>query len=103
MARETLLRYFVDIRLSNETNNRKSVHVDACSRTGAIYQALLLVKAHGIKDIYAIVVREEAYPVSKRKRTKVIKAQGKSTTWKKDNLKAIESIKIGLEIHSKKP
>ncbi len=97
MALEPIQRYFVDIRLSNKTDHRKSVHVDACSRTGAIYQALLLVKAHGIKDIYAIVVRETAYPIAKRKLAKAIKEQGKKSICKKDNLKAIESIKIGLK------
>lgn len=96
MALKEIQRYFVDIRLSNKSDHRKSVHVDACSRTGAIYQALLLVKQHKIEDIYAIVVREEAYPVAKRKRKKALKNQQKTTSWKKDNLKAIESIKIGL-------
>lgn len=96
MPSKPINRYFVDIRLSNQSHHRKSVHVDACSRTGAIYQALLLVKEHKIDDIYAIVVREEAYPVEKRKRQKELKKLNKKNSWKKDNLKAIESIRIGL-------
>lgn len=97
MPSKQINRYFVDIRLSKQSDHRKSVHVDACSRTGAIYQALLLVKEHKIDDIYAIVVREEAYPVAKRKRQKELKKQNKKNSWKKDNLKAIESIRIGLQ------
>jgi hypothetical protein len=97
MTRKPINRYFVDIRLSNLSSNRKSVHIDACSRTGAIYQATLLMKKHNIDDIYAIIVREYAYPVAKRKRKKVLKEMGKKNCCEKDNLKAIESIRIGLK------
>jgi hypothetical protein len=104
MPLQPVFRYFVDIRLSNQSDNRKSLHIDACSRTGAIYQALLLVKAHNIKDIYAIVVREKAYPISKRTLSKTLREQNKTEFRNKNNLKAIESIKIGLKtINEKKP
>ena len=97
MAKKQINRYFVDIRLSNKSNHRKSVHIDACSRTGAIYQTILLLKEHKIDDIYAIIVREYAYPIAKRKRIKALKEKNKKNICEKDNLKAIESIKIGLK------
>jgi hypothetical protein len=96
MARSTIYRYFVDIRTSKSTDHRKSIHVDACSRTGAIYQALLIIKEHDIKDIYAITVREQSYPIEKRKRQKELKKLKIKKIRKINNLRSIQNIKMNL-------
>lgn len=97
MARAVINRYFVDIRLDNESNHRHSLHIDACSRVGAIYQSILMLKKHNIKDAYAITVKKEAYPVEKRKRLKAIKLKNQKQTHKKNNKNAINLIKSRLE------
>jgi len=97
MARKQINSYFVDVRLSNKSDHRKSLHIDACSRVGAIYQTTLLLKAYKIEDAFAIVVREEAYPVEIRKRKKAIKLKNKKETHKKNNKESIASIKSKLE------
>lgn len=97
MAIKSINRYFVDIRLSNESDNRHSLHIDACSRVGAIYQAVMMLKEYDIKDAYAIIVKKEAYPVAKRKRAKAIKEKNQKQALKKDNIKAINLIKSRLD------
>lgn len=97
MAKKTIFRYFVDIRLTNESDHRNSLHIDACSRVGAMYQAIMLLKRYKIEKAFSVVVREEAYPIEKRKRIKAIKEKNKTDTRKKDNKKAIELIKSRLD------
>lgn len=97
MPSKQINRYFVDIRLSNESDHRQSLHINACSRVGAIYQAILMLKEYNIENAYAITVREEAYPIEKRKRARAIKEKNQKQTHTKDNKRILESIKSRLD------
>jgi len=97
MAKSTLYRYYVDIRLSKDSDHRKSFHIDACSEVGAMTQALKLLKQSSVYNVYALTIRSTAYPVAKRKMAKALKEQNKTKTFVKDNLKTISDIKTFLD------
>jgi hypothetical protein len=102
MPVDIIKRYYIDVRFENTGNERRSFHINACSECGAIYQTTLLLKKNGIKQVYSILVREEAYPIEKRKRLKTLKEKKKHFTIKRDNEKAIDSIKARLESQTTK-
>lgn len=97
MARDIIYKYFVDVKFSNTDNDRRSFHINACSGCGAIYQVTLLLKKNKISKVYSILVREEAYPIEKRKRLRTIKAKKKHFYIKRNHEKAIESIKAKIK------
>jgi hypothetical protein len=97
MARKDIFRYFVNIRLTAKSDHKNSLHINACSRAGAIYQAIMLVKKYKIEDIHCITVRSKAYPLALRKRKRYLKSIGRVTTCKRSNDKSLKLIKSRLE------
>jgi hypothetical protein len=93
MARQTIYKYYVSIRLNDKENIRNNIHINACSKVGALYQAVLLLKKYDVKEVYSLTIRLKAYPIEKRKRQKFLKEMGQKKVIERNNKKAINLIK----------
>jgi hypothetical protein len=94
MPNAPIFRYYVDVRLSNSRDDRKSFHIDACTRTGAFYQTWKLLKKHNINEVWAVTIRQKAYPVAKAKLVKDIISQYNRQSQRVDNLETVKAIQL---------
>lgn len=92
MPNAPIFRYYVDVRLSNSRDDRKSFHIDACTRTGAFYQTWKLLKKHNISEVWAVTIRQKAYPIARAKLVKDIVRQYNRQSQRVDNLETVKAI-----------
>lgn len=75
--------YFVRVRTSKSNNYLTTLHINACSYVGAIYQATILLKQNKVEEIYSITVSSKYFPVAKQKLKKYLRGKKRKTIPKK--------------------